>query len=439
MMSTQSAGTIGLLAGAGRVPQEITESLARRGYKVHVVALRGSAEDVASWPVASCDWVGIAEVGGMLASFARADCREIMIAGGVRRPDLLRVRPDIGFFTNLPSVLSLTRGGDDHLLRRVIRFFEHKGYIVRGLADLTPDLLADAGALNSLPSRPSDAQDALLGRDVLAAFGQLDMGQAAVVIGGSLYALEGAEGTDKLLERVASQRAAQTGSSAAVGGTLVKMAKPAQDVRVDLPTIGPKTIENCRRAGLTAIAVEAGRTVIAERAATLAAADAAGIRLHGILRQPVHALPVSSDTARPDTGLCQVTAVGRRHPRTGALRDGWIGISALVQLEPIAGASGVVVSREHVLALGINEDLLSFLGRAKNLKQWGDNRRRRRRSGVVVVPRFDNLDRQVVRAAAGAGLLGIHVAARQVDIELPRREALGNEADQHGIFLTSCV
>jgi len=426
--------TIGILAGSGNVPREIVENLRHHGQRVHVVALRDSADDVEAWPVSSFEWVGIAQLGAMLSSFQTNGCRELIIIGGVRRPDLRRVVPDLGFFTNLPAVLSLLRGGDDHLLRRVIRFFEGKGFVVRGIGDLVPDLLAAPGQLSKRSPSDELQADAALGFDVLQALGRLDMGQAAIVRNGCVLAVEGVEGTDKLLERVGKMK--ESGSANQSDGVLVKMAKPGQDIRVDLPTIGPNTIENCRRAGLSGIALEGGKTVIAERSTTIVAADAAGISVWGIERSELSESKTASDKPKQPSLETMGMMVSRKRPSRGALRDAWCGGKALAQLAPFGYGTCAVVSRGHVLAVGLCERSQALIERAGRLKQWGDGHAHKRRRGVAVLAADELLDNALIATASRVGLEGIYVASGNAMREdLVRLKDLAQQADEAGIFL----
>jgi DUF1009 family protein len=204
----------------------------------------------------------------------------MVIAGGVRRPDLWKLRPDWGFFLSLPKILEMMAGGDDSVLSRVVRFFEAKGIVVRGAHEVAPGLLVLGGPAGALPLDRQGLADAELGFAVRAALGALDAGQAVVTGGGSVLAIEGAEGTDAMLRRVADLRGARAG--AAPGGVLAKGPKPGQELRVDMPTIGPRTIEGAAVAGLAGVALEAGAVLLLDRAEAIAAADACGIAIEGL-------------------------------------------------------------------------------------------------------------------------------------------------------------
>ena len=139
---------ISILAGGGRLPLMIAESIAARGLSVHIVAIEGEADPaIAGFPHT---WVNWGEIGRMVDTLRGQGGEELVIAGAVRRPDLWKIRPDAGFFKSLPQILLLMAGGDDSVLTRVVRFFEKKGLRVRGAHEVAPDLLAGAGPIGSV-------------------------------------------------------------------------------------------------------------------------------------------------------------------------------------------------------------------------------------------------------------------------------------------------
>jgi UDP-2,3-diacylglucosamine hydrolase len=173
----------------------------------------------------------------------------------------------------------MTRG-DNTLLSIFVTYLEHNGFKVVGAHEILPDLLARQGVMTKARPRPSDQSDIDAALEAALAIGRLDIGQAAVAIGGRAVALEGIEGTDGLLERVKGLR--ENGRIAGTKrGVLVKCAKPGQEVRADLPTIGPATIERAHAAGLAGVAVEADRAFVLEFASTIDRANALGIFVMG--------------------------------------------------------------------------------------------------------------------------------------------------------------
>jgi DUF1009 family protein len=258
----------------------VAEAAASRGMPLHIVGIRGEAhEEIERFPHT---WVKWGEIGKMFRALNSHGCGDIVIIGGVNRPDFSNVRLDLGAIKTLPFILSLGTGGDDHVLSRVVRFFEQKGYRVHGAGDVAPQLLAGEGVLGANAPTAEDKADIDLALRVVATLGRLDVGQAAVVAKGYVLAVEAAEGTDAMLSRCAELRAAGRAGKRARAGVLVKMPKPGQEERVDLPTIGPDTVTKAAEAGLSGIAVAAGRVLMAERDATIAIADRSALFLLGV-------------------------------------------------------------------------------------------------------------------------------------------------------------
>ncbi len=376
-------------------------SVNAHGRAVHLVAIAGFAESaVAEFPH---EWVGLGQIGGMLASFHHAGCREIVIAGGMRRPDILRTRPDLGALRHMPTILSLTRGGDDSLLRRVVRFFEGQGFVVRGAGEVVPDLLAASGpAARRLPTASELSFVANAAR-AIRALGRFDVGQAAVATADGVVAIETARGTDALLAVLAEGGPA---SGRGRGGVLVKLAKPGQELRVDLPAIGPRTIDGAMQAGLAGIAVGAGRTIVLERGATGAAADSAGLFLYGI-DEAVHSDPPPlADLA----SMRPLSVLTRRAPTPTERRDNAIGRQLLDVMKREALGHAAVIAGEHVLAVSAQLDAATMMRALGRDAQWG-RRWFRRRIGSLAL-RLDEgaeklLTLETFRAAADARLAGI--------------------------------
>ena len=202
-----------------------------------------------------------------------AGCEEVILAGPIHRPDLRSLRPDLRGARLLPRMLAAK--GDDGLLSAIVAELEDDGFRVVGADDLLPQLLAPAGALGTIALDDDERSDAAHGAEVLRALGPYDVGQAAIVAAGRVLGIEAAEGTEALIARVADLK--PDGRC----GVLVKVPKPGQDRRVDLPAIGEATIAQCAAAGLAGIAVETGGVLILDQQRTIAAADDAGLFLAG--------------------------------------------------------------------------------------------------------------------------------------------------------------
>jgi hypothetical protein len=272
--------TLGILAGGGSFPIAIAELAGQHGRPVHIVGISGEAEPaIERFPHT---WIAWGEVGKLLEALKKAGADELVIIGGVRRPDLKSVRLDMGAIRNLPLLISLTVGGDDSVLKNVVRFFEAKGLKVIGAHEAAPELVVSLGAIGSHRPAEDVGRDIARGLEVTKALGALDVGQAAVVVRGHVLAVEAAEGTDMMLERAAGVRQWGDRGRGRREGALVKTSKPGQDLRVDMPVIGPRTVERAAAAGLAAIALEAGRVLVAERSKVERLADDAGIAIVGV-------------------------------------------------------------------------------------------------------------------------------------------------------------
>ncbi len=274
-------GTLAILAGGGALPRIIASEAIANGRSVHILAIDGSFGD---WPDAPCPMtpVGMGQVGRILDTLRRNDCREMAIAGSVVRPEIARLKLDFGALINLPRLTGIMLGGDNHLLTTVVRFFEVRGFRVVGVDEVAPRLLAAVGPLGRLRPDGRGERDLARGFEVARALGALDIGQAAVVDKGYVLAVEAAEGTDVLLERVAELRRKRNRLDGRRRGVLVKRVKPGQDRRVDLPTIGPRTVELAAAANLAGIGVHAGGVLLIERERLLQLADSLGLWVTGV-------------------------------------------------------------------------------------------------------------------------------------------------------------
>jgi DUF1009 family protein len=346
----------------------------------------------------------------------------------VRRPDLWKLRPDCGLVRSLPQIVGLLAGGDDSVLSRVVRFFEGKGFVVRGAHQVAPALVAQAGRMGRAALAEPDRADAALGFAVRAALGPLDAGQAVAAAHGRVLAIEGAEGTDAMLQRIAARR---DGIHRPRAGVLAKGPKPGQELRVDMPAIGPRTVELAADAGLAGVAVEAGSVLVLGRDEAVAVADARGLALEG--------LPWLTQTGAAAVGAepRDARVLGRVAPGRGDKADIEKGLAALGRLAAFATGSAVVVARAYILAIAAGETVPAMLGRVRALRQWG--MRGRRHFGVLVC-RAAELEPAafvgICEEAAAQGLAGIALAGTQD--QLAPYEDASRVADGHGVFLITC-
>ena len=272
------AARLAILAGGGPLPARLARAARSGGREVAMVAFEGHTDPdaVAGLPHL---WTRFGAVADIFAFLRREGVTELVFAGPVRRPAFSEIMPDWQG-TKILARLGGRSLGDDGLLRALSAILEEEGFRVSGIHHILEDLLAPTGTLGRHAPDDTAKADIARGLEVALALGRLDVGQAAVVQQGLVLGVEGIEGSDALLARCGTLK--RDGP----GGVLVKVKKPQQDRRLDLPTIGVTTVERAAAAGLRGIAVEAGATLIVDRAETIAAADQAGLFLLGVAPEP---------------------------------------------------------------------------------------------------------------------------------------------------------
>jgi DUF1009 family protein len=271
---------VGLIAGGGVMPFAVADSLVGRGINPVLFALRGSC-DPARVERFRHHWISVGQLGRALKLFRAENCRDLVFIGTLVRPALSEIRLDWATLRAIPRVIAAFRGGDDHLLSGVGRILERSGFRMVGIKDVAPDLLMPEGCLTRAVPDENAAADIARGRAVLHALSPFDIGQAAIVIDGHVVAVEDIEGTDGLLARVARLRAEGRIRAKTARGVLVKAPKSGQDLRFDLPTMGPRTVEGAAAAQLAGIAIVAGNTIVVEPQIMVETADAAGLFVIG--------------------------------------------------------------------------------------------------------------------------------------------------------------
>jgi DUF1009 family protein len=272
---------VGLIAAGGVMPFAVADSLIARGINPVVFALRGACDPVRVERFRH-HWISVGQVGRAVKLFRAENCRDLVFIGTLVRPALSEIRLDWGTLRVIGRLLAAFRGGDDHLLSGIGRILEQDGFRMVGIKDVAPDLLMPEGCLTLKSPDENAAADIAKGRDVLRALSAFDIGQATVVIDGHVIGVEDIEGTDGLLARVARLRAEGRIRARTARGVLVKAPKSGQDLRFDLPTMGPRTIEGAAAAQLAGIAIVAGNTIVVEPQAMIEAADAAGLFVTGL-------------------------------------------------------------------------------------------------------------------------------------------------------------
>ncbi len=273
---------VAIIAGSGRLPVNVAEDLDRHGHPPFVLLVRG--ENPPDSPLRSFEHedIGLADFATLLPRLKRRGVTHVVLAGGIsRRPSWSEIRLSFGLLRYIPVAIAAFARGDDGLLRSLIGEIEKGGVRVVGAHEIVPDLLAGEGPLTRTKPLRGDLRDLDAAYAAARAIGALDIGQGAIAIGGRVIALEGVEGTDGLLERTKALR----GHGRLAGktrGVLVKCAKPAQELRADLPAIGRATIEAAHAAGLAGVGVEAGRALVLDGAELTARADELGLFVVGL-------------------------------------------------------------------------------------------------------------------------------------------------------------
>ena len=270
----KAQNTLGIVAGGGALPRAVIETARAQKRPVFVLALKGQAEpDILSH--ADGDWIRLGQIGKGAKLFKKAGVKDVVFIGSVRRPSVAEVRPDWKTFLVLLRV-GFRLMGDDGLLKIVLGETEKLGFHVVGVHTLMPELMARSGVYGRFKPDKQDELDIRQGFQVAKLLGQADVGQAVIVQKGLVLSVEGIEGTAALIQRTAALK--RKGG----GGVLVKVAKPQQDRRVDLPTIGPKTIQAIYDAGFKGIAVEEKSALMVDVDEMIRLADKLGVFVVGV-------------------------------------------------------------------------------------------------------------------------------------------------------------
>lgn len=284
-MSTEStplkiSANIGIFAGRGSLPKELAEHLRSIGHEPFILGIKGEVEP---WIF---EYQNELFVWGKLGRFFKYlksnHIKQVIFAGGVTRPTLRFRDMDWGGVVSLSKVMAFMVGGDNSLLTGLMKLFDQHGVTVVGAHEIMPELLTPKGLLFGRKPSKKALHNIDKAFEACKALGALDIGQAAVAVGGRVVAVEGIEGTDGMLERIAHMRSSGRLFEDGKHGVLVKTMKPGQDMRADLPTIGPQTIEGVIKAGLKGVAIEAGHSLLLEREETLEIAKQAGIFVYGL-------------------------------------------------------------------------------------------------------------------------------------------------------------
>jgi DUF1009 family protein len=274
-------GPIAIVSGGGTLPFATADAAMQRGRRAVLLALRGSADParVADYPH---HWIAVGQIGRMCRLARQEGCRDIVFIGGLVRPTLSQLRFDFETVRLLPRLARIFRGGDGHFFHGIVNIFEERGFNVVGAHEVAPSILMPEGPLGRNRPGATDLADIQRGLEFLRATGPFDVGQAVVIAQSRILGVEAAEGTDHMLGRFADVRRSGRIRIPAGTGVLVKAPKQDQDRRIDLPSIGPKTIDSAINAGLNGIAVVAGSAIMAEPEQIAEMADRANLFVVGV-------------------------------------------------------------------------------------------------------------------------------------------------------------
>ena len=269
------SATLGIIAGSGLLPTHVARAAQAAGRDVFIVGLEGHAEPAMLAPFPH-EFMRMGAAARMLSVLREKGCRDLVLVGPVKRPSFRDLRPDADGMRLVARIGRAAFAGDDGLLKAVIRVLGEEGFRVLGAHEVLGGLVGRPGLLTkTVPDEQAQA-DITRGIAVCRALGSADVGQGCVVQAGIVLAVEAVEGTDAMLSRCGPL--AWPGP----GGVLVKLVKPGQDRRADLPTIGVQTVRAAVAAGLRGLAFEGGGTIVMDRDAMIAAADGAGFFVIGL-------------------------------------------------------------------------------------------------------------------------------------------------------------
>lgn len=266
---------LGIIAGGGSIPALLVRHCQEQGRDFFVLAIEGNADKSFFNGDIPHQWIRIGQAGTGFKRLAEEKVQDVVMIGTIRRPSFFDLVPDLrttAFFAKIGTKAL----GDDGILRALVKEIESEGMAVKGVHEVMPDILVKSGVLGKHKPDKQALADIERGIEVAAELGRLDVGQAVVVQQGLVLGVEGIEGTDELIRRCGEYR------RKGVGGVLVKLRKPQQDMRIDLPTIGTRTIERAHETGLRGVAVHAGNGLIVDEAEVIKLADKYGLFVIGV-------------------------------------------------------------------------------------------------------------------------------------------------------------
>lgn len=273
---TEAQKKLGIIAGGGTLPQVLINHCLDAKRDFFVLAIEGNADKAIFSPVVPHKWIRIGQAGTGFKLLHEQNVEEVVMIGTIKRPTLADLVPDLrtaAFFAKI----GLKSLGDDGILRALVKEIEAENMRVVGIHEVLPELLVKDGVLTKSKPDKQALADISRGTQVALELGRLDVGQSVIVQQGLVLGVEGIEGTDELIRRCGEYK--RKGD----GAVLVKLRKPQQDMRIDLPTIGAKTVEQMHQAGMKGIAIHSGNALIVNEAEVIDLADKYGMFIKGIV------------------------------------------------------------------------------------------------------------------------------------------------------------
>jgi UDP-2,3-diacylglucosamine hydrolase len=275
-----SQGKLGLIAGNGRFPLLVLDAARAQGFEVVVAAIKEETfSEIESHHPASIYWLSLGELSKLIDTFKREGVDRAVMAGQVKHKQIFSaIKPD---WRLAKLLLSLRTRNTDALIGAVAKVLADEGITLESSTFLLEPLLAKPGVLTKRAPNEQEKKDIEYGRSVARHMSQYDIGQTVVVAEGACVAVEAMEGTDATIERAGRIMASLEGDASTLNRalTVVKISKPNQDMRFDVPVVGVKTLETMSKAGATCLAVDAGKCLLLDGEAVINAADEAGIAM----------------------------------------------------------------------------------------------------------------------------------------------------------------
>ena len=270
---------LGIIAGNGRFPFLVLDAARAQGFEVVVAAIKEETSPEIESRGATVHWLSLGELSKLIETFHREGVTRAVMAGQVKHKQIFSsIRPD---WRLAKLLLSLDLRNTDALLGAVAKVLADEGIVLENSTALLEPLLARAGVLTKRAPSPQERKNIAHGREVAHALGLYDIGQTVVIAESACVAVEAMEGTDETIERAGRIMASLDPGRSVLDRalTVVKIAKPKQDMRFDVPVIGVKTIEVMQKAGATCLAVDTGKCLLMDGNAVVQAADAAGLAI----------------------------------------------------------------------------------------------------------------------------------------------------------------